>query len=132
MERAARGLLRLKVRPAILLTSPLPRALQTAEIIQASADGRPPLKILDALSPGGKRSGVYRAIHEHRDLESAMLVGHQPSLGEIAGDIAWGSPECYVEFKKGGACAIELEQTSPVPRGSMLWLLTPATLRKLA
>ncbi len=59
------------------------------------------------------------------------VVGHQPSLGEIAGEIAWGSAQCYIEFKKGCACAIEIEDLSPLPRGTLLWLLTPSILREL-
>ena len=61
-----------------------------------------------------------------------MLVGHQPSLGEIAGEIAWGSAECYVELKKGGGCAIDLEALTPQPHGTLIWLLTPSIFRALA
>jgi phosphohistidine phosphatase len=61
-----------------------------------------------------------------------MLVGHQPSLGEIAGEIGWGSAEHYVELKKGGACALDLEVMRPKPKGSLLWLLPPSILRRLA
>ena len=61
-----------------------------------------------------------------------MLVGHQPSLGEIAGEIAWGSPEHFLELKKGGACAIELERAGIPPAGSLISLLTPSILRKIA
>ena len=134
MEQGARGLLELDVTPRLILTSPLPRARQTAEILARACPGKrkPPLKMLDALAPGGRREDVYRALAAGRDLECVVLVGHQPSLGEIAGEIAWGSPEHYLELKKGGACAIDLDETQPVPKGSVAWLLTPAILRALA
>jgi phosphohistidine phosphatase SixA len=60
-----------------------------------------------------------------------MLVGHQPSLGEIAAEIAWGTPQNYIEIKKGGACALELEITRGIPRGALLWLLTPSVLSSI-
>ncbi len=60
-----------------------------------------------------------------------MLVGHQPSLGEIAGEIVWGSPDHFLDLKKGGACAIELESVRGIPKGSLISLLTPSILRKM-
>ncbi len=134
MHKVAGGLRMLEPAPGLILTSPLARARQTADILaQAySVKHKPPLKTLDALAPGGRRPEVYRALAAGRDLECVVLVGHQPSLGEIAGEVAWGSAEHYVELKKGGACAIDLDETQPVPKGSLAWLLTPAILRALA
>ncbi len=134
MQKAAGGLRTLEPAPGLILTSPLPRARQTAEIVAEAFSGkhRPPLRVVDALAPGGRRQDVYRAIAASGDLECIMLVGHQPSLGEIAGEVAWGSAERYVELKKGGACAIDLDETQPTPAGSLVWLLTPAILRALA
>ena len=131
MNEAARGLRKLGGIPDAILSSPLPRAKQTAEILVQFLGKQIPLHLTDALAPSGSHSEVYREIRRHQKLDSLMLVGHQPSLGEIAGEIVWGSPEHYVELKKGGACAIDIEGMTPVPRGSMLWLLTASILRSL-
>jgi phosphohistidine phosphatase len=131
MEEAAAGLKRLGVNPDIVLSSPLPRARQTAEIVLKVLKSKSPLETIPSLEPGGKRSDVYKVIRAHKEAEAITLVGHQPSLGEIAGEIAWGSAGCYIELKKGGACAIEIEDLSPLPRGTLLWLLTPSILREL-
>jgi phosphohistidine phosphatase len=132
MKKATAGLRELGVAPDIILSSPLPRARQTAEILQAVYGQKTPLLLVQALAPSGNRSEVYREIRNHKDADSLMLVGHQPSLGEIAGEIAWGSPEHYVELKKGGACALELEEIRNIPKGTLLWLLTPSILRNVA
>ena len=132
MQKAARGLRGLSIRPDLILTSPLPRALQTAHILLKTLDGEPPLETLASLSPGGNRRDVYRELQQKESLESIMLVGHQPSLGEIAGEIAWGSAENYVELKKGGACCLQLEKLRPTPSGTLLWLATPSILRSIA
>jgi len=131
MKRAAEGLQALGVDPEIVLSSPLPRALQTAEIVIAACKKTVPLKLLPALAPGGDRSEVYRELAAHASLGSIMLVGHQPSLGEVAGEIAWGTPDHYVELKKGGACALDLDRIKPLPRGSLVWLVTPSILRQV-
>ncbi len=132
MRKNAEGLRHLGVAPDAILSSPLARALQTAEIVREAFDKKPPLRTLEALASEGSRSEVYSEIRRHGKAEGLMLVGHQPSLGEIAGEIAWGSPEHYVELKKGGACALELEETGPTPRGRLVWLLTPAILKTIA
>lgn len=131
MKEAAAGLKQLEVGGTIL-TSPLPRASQTAEIVRDVLGLKTKLIDLPALSPYGKRPDVYRSIQAYKAEEALMLVGHQPSLGEIAGEIVWGSADCYIEFKKGGACAIDLETLAPQPKGTLLWLLTPSILRALA
>jgi phosphohistidine phosphatase len=132
MRQAARGLGKIGVRPALILSSPLVRARQTAEILAEALGKNIPVKLTAALSPAGTREQVYEDIRRERRLESVMLVGHQPSLGELAGALAWRSPDCYVELKKGGACAIELDQLAPEPRGKLLLLLTPPVMRSLA
>lgn len=132
MKKAASGLERIGAIPDLILTSPLVRARRTAEIIQKALGGKTRLLATKALAPSGTREQVYEEIRRNAKCEALMLVGHQPSLGELAGALAWGSPEHYVELKKGGLCALELEQLSPVPRGTLFCLLTPSILRALA
>jgi len=133
MRQAAAGLRILGYIPELILSSPLPRAGQTAEILLEAFGGGVKLKICHALAPSGTRHELYREIRMHeQNLKGLMLVGHQPSLGEIAGEIAWGSAEHYVELKKGGICVIDLERGGDIPKGAMIALLTPSILRRLA
>jgi phosphohistidine phosphatase len=131
LRKAAAGLRRTAVAPDLILSSPLVRARQTAEILIEALGEKIPLKLTPALAPSGTREEIYEEIRRSRKSEALMLVGHQPSLGELAGAIAWGSPDHYVELKKGGICAIELDQLLPMPRGTLLFLLTPGILRAL-
>src|SRR6476659_2719557 len=64
MEKAARGLARLGVRVDVLLTSPLVRTRQTAEIVAAELEHHPPLVNTDALAPGGDFAGVIAALEK--------------------------------------------------------------------
>lgn len=132
MQQAADGMRAIDCVPEAILTSPLPRAKQTAEILLEALGKQIPLVLTDALAPTGNRQDVYREIRKRQNSQSLMLVGHQPSLGEIAGEIAWGSSEHYIELKKGGVCALEVDAATVSPRGALLWLLTPSILRALA
>ncbi len=133
MQEAAAGLRILGYVPNLILSSPLPRAGQTAEILREEFGNSVILKICPALAPSGTRQELYREIMLHeRNVKSLMLVGHQPFLGEIAGEIAWGSAEHYVELKKGGICVIDLEGGRDVPKGTLVSLMPPSILRQLA
>ncbi len=131
MREVARGLCAIEVTPELILSSPLPRARRTAEIIVEEMGGKIPLKLSSTLAPAGSRSDLYRELRADRKLSALMIVGHQPGLGEIAGEIAWGSAEHYFELKKGGACALEISRLDPTPAGTLLWLLTPAISRQI-
>ena len=134
MRQVAGGLRNLEYIPELILSSPLPRAKQTAEILlEVFGQKRIGLEIFPALAPSGSRRELYQAIVSYeKKHKSLMLVGHQPSLGEIAGEIAWGSPRHSLELKKGGVCAIELVHAGQPPGGSLISLLTPSILRKIA
>ncbi len=132
MKRAAKGLRLLEVQPDLVLSSPLPRARQTAEIVLAEMADKSRLEFTECLAPSGSRRDLYAKLRGLKDIERLMLVGHQPSLGEIAGDIAWGSPEHYLELRKGGGCCLDVVTLQPRPRGTLLWVVTPFILRALA
>ena len=132
MQQAAAGLRALEYIPDLIMTSPLVRARQTAEILLKALGKGVRMEILPALAPSGSREDLYHALRLYdKKLESLMLVGHQPSLGEIAGEIAFGSSSHSIELKKGGACVIDMESIQGTPKGVLLALLTPSILRKI-
>jgi phosphohistidine phosphatase len=133
MRQAAAGLRSLDYVPELILSSPLLRARQTADILIEALGKGIEIKIFKALAPNGARRDLFQSVAAYGNrLKRLMLVGHQPSLGEIAGEILWGSPEHFVELKKGGACVIELDRIGDPPQGSMVSLLTPSILRRVA
>jgi phosphohistidine phosphatase len=133
MRLAAAGLRSLGYIPELLLSSPLIRAVQTAEILLQTFGEEVEMKISATLAPSGNRRDLHAEIARYeRKLDSLMIVGHQPSLGELAGEIVCGSPGYWLDLKKGGACAIEIESVQGIPRGNLISLLTPSILRKIS
>jgi hypothetical protein len=65
-------------------------------------------------------------------MKSLLLVGQRPSLGGITGEIVCGSPEHFIELKKGGACATWLERMGDLPKGVMLALAALSILQRVA
>jgi phosphohistidine phosphatase len=131
MSEAALGYRALGFTSRLILTSPLLRSRQTAEILRKTFGRNAKVQICDALSPEQGREGVYEAISKHSELEALTLVGHQPSLGEIAAEIAFGSASRCLDLRKGGGCGIDVVRLVPHPEGTLEWLLPASLIRRV-
>jgi phosphohistidine phosphatase len=130
MREAVRGLAELGVRVDVVLTSPLVRAVQTAEILATGLTPRPSIVETPALTPDEAPTSAARALEPYRRTKAVALVGHEPGIGRLAAWLVSASEP--IEFKKGGVCCIESESLPPDGRGRLIWHATPAMLRALA
>src|SRR5215510_13898701 len=112
--KAARALARHGVSIDVVLTSPLVRTRQTAEIVAAAFNPRPAVVNVDALAPGGNQASVLTELEKHVRRGRIAIVGHEPGIGELAARLA--GMRHPLEFKKGGVCRIDVD-TLP-PRGA--------------
>jgi phosphohistidine phosphatase SixA len=125
MERAARGMAALGVRADAIVTSPLTRCRQTAEIVAAAIGGAP--RDDARLRPGADLDAVADLLLEHPDAGAVLLCGHQPDLSDLVGDLTGGG---RAEFRKGTLAVLDLEAARP--RGGRLRALyPPSALRAL-
>lgn len=130
LRRQADGLAAIHVRPDLLLTSPLRRARETAEIVAERLGVE--VRVLAELAAGGAPAGVLGGLRPYRALAAIALVGHQPDLGRLASLLLSGSESvCPLPLKKGGVACVEAELASRRPRGELLWFATPKMLRAL-
>ena len=128
MRRAARGLACLVPRLDRLATSPLTRAVETADIV-ARACGKPKTQRLAPLAPGKPPGGVLAWLKDQRPGGTVALVGHEPDLGVFVSWALTGLRESFVPLKKGGACLLEFGGEVKPGRAVLLWLLRPSQLR---
>jgi phosphohistidine phosphatase len=129
MRKEARGLARLGVALDVVLSSPLVRARQTAEIVAAGLEPRPSLVNVDSLAPDGSYAALMSDLEKHARKTRIALVGHEPAIGELAARLI-GSRHA-LEFKKGGVCRIDVEEFPPAGPGALRWMLTPKILRSI-
>ena len=129
MRKAVKGLSRIGVAVDVVLTSPLVRARQTADILAGGLDPRPSIVTIDSLAPAGSYAAVIHDLEKHARKCRIALVGHEPMMGELAARLV-GSRH-PIEFKKGGVCRIDVENLPPAGPGDMRWMLTPKILRAL-
>jgi phosphohistidine phosphatase len=132
MTRAAAGLKQLGVVPAVVLSSPLRRAEETAAILARVLAPRLAVEIYPLLAPGSDPAAVLHALAAYRKADSLILVGHQPDLGELASYLVTGSSNlATLPFKKGGVAAVRVAAVPPRAPGSLEWFLTPKQLRAI-
>ena len=130
-REAVKGLAELGVVIDVVLSSPLVRARETAMLLASGLKPQPGIEEIEALAPGGRPATVLEAIKTHAKRHPRLaLVGHEPDLGELAARLL--GARGHVAFKKGAACAIDLDGAIPGGPGTLRWMLTPRALRALA
>ncbi len=119
-----RALQRLNIKPNVVLTSPLVRAYQTAEIIAPML--RCELQAADELQPGCTLERLHPLLRRH-NAESVMLVGHQPDLSSMAARLI-NADERSLVLKKAGLIRIDIDGRPQAGHGRLVGLLTPKML----
>ena len=127
-RRKLRDILRLageaKVKPDLILSSPLRRALQTAILAHEIFGLKEEIQESRTLLPGSSPADVWTEIKAHQSVApSLLLVGHNPLFALLAANLL-GTPDTHVEFKKGAMMRIDFESLGLKPKGTLRWYLT--------
>jgi phosphohistidine phosphatase len=131
MQEAAQGLVQIGFEVDWIVSSPLVRAVETADIVAKSLAARPPMDLCDALRPGGSAEDLVAFLAKRPNRRRVLLVGHEPDLSELAARLIGAGGHANLMFKKGGCCLIIFEEFPPRGPGELVWWLTPRLLRKL-
>ena len=131
-RRGAKGFAGLEPEVSHILTSPLLRAQQTAEILREALGkeqkNEPLLSESPALAPPGQRLALVDEIRALSGRQNIVVVGHEPYLSEWVGEWCFGR-EGNCQLKKGAVAALNL--SANLQSATLLWLLEPGHLRAL-
>jgi phosphohistidine phosphatase len=132
VRQIGRGLGRIGVRPDRIVSSPLPRALKTAEIVAEVLDIADRLETADALRADRDAASIRDWVRT-RPEANLMLVGHNPGLSNLLGLLLAGQPiPSRLELRKGGIAALSAQAGMEKPEMSLDWLARPCLFRRLA
>jgi len=121
VRQVAKFLDRLKVKPDLIVTSPLPRASQTAKI--AAEQLKVKLREDESLEPGFGLSEL-RTVFKHHRSKVLMLVGHEPDLTSLISELTGA----LVKLSKAGVALLDIDPESE--EGKLFWLFPPKFARK--
>ena len=124
LEAVLKTARRAGVRPELILSSPLVRAVETAEMGRKILEVESPVHITPLLTPEGIPQNVWDEIRGFRKLDSVLLAGHEPLLSHLT---AWllGAPSLQIHMTKAALVAVDLDTFGNHARGVLKWMITP-------
>lgn len=133
LRRAAHGLSRLEIPFDGILTSPVLRARQTAEIVATALGLESRLEEVAGLAPVSTVEHLRFGLTRYQDREHLLLVGHEPLLSKTISSLLCGSRGHGLEInmRKGSLCRIEIAGLPPSSPAILHWHLAPKQLRLL-
>jgi len=121
MHEIGKFLRRIKAKPSLILTSPLPRAAQTAEI--AAEHLKTKCRQEKLLAPGFGKRELEQLLKKFPD-ENLMIVGHEPDFSGALAAITGAS----AKLSKAGVALVDIDVSSG--KGRLLWLFPPKFAKK--
>ena len=124
------GLKDLGAKPSVILSSPLLRALQTAEIAaKALHFEKDKIRKTDALLPEADPAMLTRELSRIH-VEQVLCTGHAPHMDEFI-SLATGTRRSFTALKKAGVACVEFEKVAP-GAGVLTALFSPRVFRRLS
>lgn len=128
-RQVARGLRKLGVKPDLIISSPLLRAIQTAEIAAGELSyAKDKICRTPALEPEADPAELLKEISRLKK-DEVLCTGHAPHVDELIAQ-AVGVRAAFTALKKAGAACLEFDSPA-ASRGKLLWLFPPKILRQL-
>lgn len=116
---------KLGASPSVIISSPLVRAKQTAEIARETLNPKADLKIDNCLEPESNVDEIYKTLSKIKKNEEVVLVTHLPILGNFIADIlSW--KEVWTNLEMGNGAMMKIASRKTLPKngsGEMFWLL---------
>jgi phosphohistidine phosphatase len=132
VEKVAKALQEIGIKFDFVATSPLKRTHQTAEIVAKTLKiKRNTIEGWNELKPEGKRPELYHRLSQFKPESSVLIVGHEPYLSTLIGEIVFGNGAGKIALKKAGLARIEITSFQPNIRGELRWLLTPKLFKNM-
>lgn len=111
-----------------IVSSPLKRALQTAQFVGTELDFDGKVEISDALAPGGTYADFQKLMARYAGREGLLAVGHNPNLFHFLGRLITGNGGgVSVRVRKGSIACIALDKHP----ARLQWLIDPRTARSI-
>ncbi|HWE30368.1 MAG TPA: phosphohistidine phosphatase SixA [Polyangia bacterium] len=118
------ALARQKVRLARIVTSPLVRAVETAELVAVTLGFDGGLDVHDAMRPDASWKHLLREVlAQHEDAAPLALVGHEPTIGHFLSKLLH---QKGLSMSKGAV--VRLDWRDPETPANLVWALSPKRL----
>jgi phosphohistidine phosphatase len=121
----ARMLSALRIQVDVIVSSPLKRALQTAQFVGTELGYEAQVEVSSALGPEADFLVFQTLIDKYADRDGVLMVGHNPNLFKFLGRIITGNGGAGVRMRKGCVARIDMSKHPPL----LQWLVDPRMAR---
>ncbi len=130
-RRAGRVLEVIDSVPDVILTSPLLRAVQTAEEVAGAVRKAPRPEVFEPLAAGAEPARLLARLAARAPDGVVLIVGHEPDLGLLLEEACSGRASGAFPFRKAGLALLEFEGPPSPAGGRLSWLLPPKIQKRL-
>lgn len=123
----ARLLSTLKAQVDVIVSSPLKRALQTAQFVGTEMGYDAAVEVSEALGPEAEFADFQELINSHMGYEGVLMVGHNPNLFKFLGRLITGNGPATIRMRKGSVARINMDRHPPI----LQWLIDPRMARSI-
>ena len=120
-RKTAQTMLKNGVEPSLILTSPLIRAVQTADILAETLSFSGPLMVSHELAPGLQLQTLRTLFKKYFSVDELVIVGHEPDLSSIIVSLL-NLPSGF-NFKKGTAIKLKFDPARQDKLTIFKWLV---------
>lgn len=125
VKSIAKNLHKREIAFDVVITSPLPRAKETAEIISAHCSTKSEPYPIDLLKPGASNQKLVSFLNQIRKAEKVAIVGHEPFLSDFVSFCLSKSDHSFITLKKGGVVMLEIDEIVKPGKCKLSWLSQP-------
>jgi phosphohistidine phosphatase len=129
---AARAMKKMGIKFDFLVTSPLLRAKETADLVAKSYRWSEAAQVAEDLGHEYSVGAVVKLLAKFPPDAAVALVGHEPDLSDLASALVSKNGDVNIAVKKSGVVGIEFDGPAEAGKGTLLFHLKPGHLRKLA
>ncbi len=114
-----------------LVTSPLKRARETADIVAQAYRWPEEPQVAAELGHGYSVAAVVKLLAKFPPSSRVALVGHEPDLSELLTALIGGKTGLGVQLKKSGIAGVRFDGPADAGHGTLLFLLKPSQMRRI-
>jgi len=123
----ARVLSALNVQVDVVVSSPLKRSLQTAQLVGTELGYDSKVEISPALEPGADFADFQEMLAKYAGYEGVLAVGHNPNVFQFLGRLITGNGGAAIRMRKGSVARVDMDRHPPL----LQWLIDPRSARAI-
>lgn len=125
MNDIAKALQKRKIAFDVVVASPLLRAKESAEIVNAHCNKKKKVTVTDLLRPDASYSDLIKFLNKLKGSKTVAIVGHEPFLSGFASYCLTKNKQSLMTLKKGGVLKLDVQSVLKPGKCTLSWLVEP-------